>query len=397
MIIESKNEPIYMAIAFGVVEQEAYLPCDMKQLREDGRVYREVYYKMVDSEPVEYEGEIDAKTPDLYEKYTSFTVPAGNTVITGDYKVAAWGITEIDGKPSLKTPYPTNSSSCTIPMPNDIILTENLPLNKTLSATDKVLKVAVKEDPYAPELAYCWKGSQASSAFGVGDVISGATSTELTVPEIGWYQVDISATLNRNPISISSNLCKVVDYVAPPRVTSIVTKQLRINPKASLEENVNKDGSIMSYDAEVTAKKIRLHIDADVVAKEGYDKALYTNTIDANNKITSFDYIWQMREPDNQKYTTLSPKNPVSGITFIEDKPNEIIVDSNLKYNIVVFRCLVVNNLNGNKAVFDHSCAGNFEASLGDFKIVEGEPQAPYIYESPETQKFVFNVSKFVE
>jgi hypothetical protein len=80
-----------------------------------------------------------------------------------------------------------------------------------------------------------------------------------------------------------------------------------------------------------------------------------------------------MQSPDNDKYMTI--KEGTVGIDGLGTKT--LKVDKRLKYPGATFRCLVVNKLNGQKAVFDHT--GKYDGSdvsLGMFKA-----EAPYIYD----------------
>ncbi len=389
VFVDTKDEPIYMAVSLGSVKQKDYLPCDMIELRNTGKVYREVYYEKTSSgEYVEYDKDIDETTPDLYEEYTSFTVPATGT-ITGSYKVAAWGIKEVSGKENMKTHYPHVSGVCTIPEPNPIKLDDNLNAIEILKNNKAELKVAVAEDPYKPVLTYTWYGGHANAA-SLSKVSEEGTALEAT--DIGWYKVDISSTVNRTPISLTSKICKVVEPVQPVRVKSLNTSYKRYIVDSNSTTPINKveDG----YDVGFSAQKVLLHIDANVVAKDGYHEGLYTETeLDANgnstDKVIGFKYVWQMTVPDGQnKYINIDEKTP--GFEFNKN-PNELIITSAAKNPIMNIRCLVVNTLNNETAVFDHSCIGNVDSSIGNFPLVEGKMQAPYIYAN-ETEAFVFGI-----
>lgn len=410
VFVDNKDQLIYKSVVIGTVKQEDYLPCDMTKLAETGKVYREVYYwitnedeaVLADGEPnpdyvpnyEEYDFEIDPEVT-LYEKYTSFTVPSEVT-ITGSYKVAAWGIKEVSGKEDMKTHYPRLSSICTIPEPNAIILTNNLEAIEVLKDNKAALQIAVEDDPYKPVLTYSWQGSHA----GIDSLknIDKADKDNYEATDIGWYRVNVNSTVNRTPVSSSSVICKVINPVTPPRVTSInASGNLTVKADADLPINDIANG----YANPVAAKEIVLHIDANVVAKDGYHPGLYTETeIDekgnSTDKIKGFKYVWQMALPDNiNNYQTIDRKMP--GFIFDDNKPNELKVTPAVKNPVMSIRCLVVNTLNNQTAVFDHSCVGNVDPSIGNFPLTadKGEMQIPYIYENPVTEGFVFNVRTY--
>jgi hypothetical protein len=70
---------------FGVVDNDTYLKCDPQPTE---KVPHEIYYQKIDNAMVEYTGVINeetASTIELYERYSGFTVPAGNVNVTGNY------------------------------------------------------------------------------------------------------------------------------------------------------------------------------------------------------------------------------------------------------------------------------------------------------------------------
>jgi hypothetical protein len=78
--------------------------------------------------------------------------------------------------------------------------------------------------------------------------------------------------------------------------------------------------------------------------------------------------------------------NNEPGVTI---EGNKIIISNKFSYAFATFRCLVVNELNGAKAVFDHTGLGLFEkTNLGEFK-----QEAPYIYE--DNKIFEFNIKNY--
>ena len=193
------------------------------------------------------------------------------------------------------------------------------------------------------------------------------TNSSLKVEEPGWYSVEVISTLNREAKHQLSSVCKVTNMPKPPIVesqTSVfvdITNTTKENPqKFTIKTNLNNP--------------------------DNYNKEILTDEVDENGNIKSFTYVWQMQIPDSEKYITI--KEGTVGIDGLGT--DTLKVDKRLNHLGATFRCLVVNNLNGKKAVFDHS--GRYDGkdpSLGQF-----EAKAPYIYEDP-TLYFDFSVRNY--
>lgn len=102
------------------------------------------------------------------------------------------------------------------------------------------------------------------------------------------------------------------------------------------------------------------------------------------------DYIWEINPSNTEEYKPI--KDNATGISGLHT--NSITIDydfdmlSQMTPAAANFRCIVVNRLNGFKAIFNHSGqVNNFKDSDGIFK---NEP--PYIYE--DNKGFVFTVMK---
>ena len=366
---------------FGVVNNDTFIKCDPQPVE---RVLHEIYYVADATNPmgyVEYVDEINedtAKTIELYERYSGFTVPAGSVNVTGQYQAAAWGSVDIGDGKKLTTQYPRRSDVCVIPGPSTIMFKAggNLEQGKILKMNDDnelegVLTVDLVVDEYKPSINYLWRKSTAHAE----DVINAENDVyvntldeaTLTVTEPGWYAAEVTSTLNRETKHQFSNICKVTNSPEPPVVTSQISAFVDIT------------GTTKENPKEFT-------IEADVHNPLSYHKALLTDEADDEGNISSFEYIWQMQSPDNDKYMTI--KEGTVGIDGLGTKT--LKVDKRLKYPGATFRCLVVNKLNGQKAVFDHT--GKYDGSdvsLGMFKA-----EAPYIYDD-QTLHFAFSVKNY--
>lgn len=363
---DEDGEPVTYG-SFGTINNYTYIVCDPQPTV---RVPHEIYYEEIGSAMKEYTGEIDevtAATKILYERYSSFTVPE-EIGVTGNYYAAAWGyVTDKSGK-VVKTPYSRSSSVCVIPGPSTILFKANgdLTNGKVLRLNadeeyEETLSVQVVTDEYQPVVNYVWRRSTASPE----DVIDpeftalvDANEANLTVSEPGWYAVEVKSTLNRETKNKFSNICKVTKSPAPPVVT----------PQES--RFVDITGATKENPQEFT-------INAEVYNPLNYDEDLLRD---------SFEYVWQMQNPDTDKFITI--KEGTLGIDGLGS--HTLKVDNRLKYTGATFRCLVINHLNGEKAVFDHT--GKYDGSdmtLGMFK-----QEAPYIYDN-EILHFAFSVKNY--
>ena len=367
-------------VKFGTVNHDAYIetknPVDMPHARyftKNGSAY-ELYT----------DRPIDPKVT-LYEKYSAFTVPTTGTV-TGLYHAAAWNTIDASGYAKaenltedrfnvgtyfvkvggnyveeaefdaaetyyykvdkiLETPFPTESSTCLLPGPRNIIISKNLANGAILFSDDEEtvanvqLDIEIEQDSYNPEVTYAWK----SSAVGADKVEASSTvigqDSSLVVTQPGWYGVEISSLLNRKPETKFSNIIKVTEKPVPPQL--ILQEPQYESVKAAP----------VTYSVEV-------------------DPAI----LDVNNllKSDSISYVWQIMIPDHS-WTDLTGKE--SGITI---NGNSITINNKLAHTSAAFRCLVINELNGAKAIFDHS--GTFAPA--DDKMGEFKPETPYIYEN---------------
>lgn len=431
-ILTDKTQPIKDAIVFAESAEE-YRICD-PQPKE--KVAREIYYyydanDINKTNPIEWiNGTIELDDNDtpiiknadkevvtLYEKYTALTIPETGT-ITGSYKVAAWGKTLRSGKTPLRTPYPKCSEECIIPIPNAIKFDNNLNANETLQ-NNLELKVVITEDDYHPELSYQWRTSKVSNNKDTMVAIENATNAEYSPVEPGWYSVAVNASLNRTPISETSEVCRVSYPVEPPIVTSLPVNNNEIYI-GNNNEGVNNPND--GYTTSTHTQRAILRVTADVVKKPFYERVVVENDDFVANKFfvlmgdeyisateydseqtyyqlveqsadlysDSFEYIWQMQK--NRVYVDVTNTTP--GVLFDKEHPNQITVTPALKDQYNVFRCLVKNTLNGQSAVFDHSGVGGVNSILGKFELnTEGAPIAPYVYDT-NTKNFAFTVIK---
>lgn len=406
-VVAENGEVTYTT--FGSVA-DAYIPFD-PQPKE--RVQNERYYvKTGDNAYDLFVDDLFDENETYYEKYSSYTVPTEGHIV-GNYQAAAWnnivvpnGYSRYEGELTeeeftngvfyikdetgysiatefntntvyyvtkvLTTLYPRRSDVCLLPGPSTIMFKADgdlksgviLKFDEKDGKIKATLKMELEVDAYQPSIQYEWRKSTVAK----GDVLdvdtevfTTTTTPELEVNDVAWYSARVASTLNRETKYQFSNVCRVTESPLPP----VVDKQE--SQSGMITKPVHKEPYTFS-------------VSANVYNPLDIDKELLTNTVE-DGKITSFDYIWQYLLVDMPDFKTIPDGMP--GITGLHT--NAITVDNKLEHPHATFRCLVVNNLNGERAIFDHSGTYTGGDFLGTF-----ESKAPYIYENPEEDSYVF-------
>lgn len=319
------------------------------------RVAHERYYYKVNDTYKLYTGAIPTDNQ-LYERYNVLNIPSTGEV-TGYYKACVYN--RIGNQ---ETRNPVFSSSCLMPGPQKIAFKETGDLASGLIMADggaALLQVGLEEDLYSPSIAYEWRKSQSAREEVLDEKIEVWEKTEdgsILVEEPAWYSVRVISTLNREQDKKFSTVCKVTNPPLPPLVETQDNPSVRIGTTPV----------VLS------------------VATKVSNEANLENTLLLSEK---FEYIWQLRPIDSEVFITVDEK-----FAGIEGQGTaELTINSDLSYNgerlIAAFgRCLVVNVLNGERAVFDHSGTGNFDETYGVFGL-----ETPYIYED-KADDFSFSV-----
>lgn len=390
---------------FGTVNHEVYL-----EVKNPQDIAHEIYYeKTSDGAYKEYTGVIPANKP-LYEKFSTFTVPASGEV-TGLYHAAAWntidasGYSKVDNLTEdrfnantyyvksgntyvvadsfdedqtyftkidkhLTTNLPTESSTCLLPGPRPIVVSKDLETGAIFAVPENgtnalvSLSVEIEDDDYRPDISYDWRMSKVSkdNVFkDTTDSITSDNSKTYIVKETGvdnglgdgWYGVAITSRLNRKGETRYSNIIKITHDPIPPKVLFI-------------DDTDKIFGKLTSADSTVN-----FTVDVDATNLDVTDELLSEN----------IEYVWQMSLQD-QGWNTLTGKE--SGINI---NGNTLTVNGNFGYIYASFRCLVINTLNGKKAIFDHSSA--FEPT--DDKLGTFAKEPPYIFEDNKSFEFVIS------
>lgn len=378
------------------------------------RVPHEKYYRETTEEDgilgidgkkyCEYVGEFGEDAPSLYERYTVLMIKNTETDITGNYWVAAKNIVNVtdyirvsnltagtfgdgeyyyrnvDGAYLLATTFEDSkqyymqsskelqsvdvqSYKCVLPAPTEIVIATDLPEGAILENEQVNLSIALESPKYEQtNISYAWQSK--NTVDGDFTNIEGATAASYEANAEGWYKVHVVAELNRKETEKDSAIIKVTNLPDPPKVVSQETG---------------------SYNVSRNAATLVVAVDS--------------NTVDENNPLKSdaITYIWQIQVPDAEWVTIVNePGVQITGTG------NTLVVNNTLKYAAAKFRCLVINELNGHKAIFNHSEDAIADKDIAALGTYMDEP--PYTYGNVdedgivvgrETNSFEFIVTNY--
>lgn len=352
-------------VIFGTVKDE------FVEVEPEARVAHERYYLADGNAYVLYTGEIphpEGKT--LYERYSTFVVPSEGK-ITGHYQAAAWNTIRVpETDKVLTTLYPTRSDACLLPPPADIVIEENLKEGAILEASvneeeetvyNSTLEVKTKVDNYEPDISYQWRKSLVSAEAAVDEdtaIYAETAVNKLDVAEPGWYSVNIVSELNRTKKELISDVCKVTHKPEPPVVAA---------------QNMN-DNVLLGH---VNKAPVTFSVNASI-----------NNPLEMAEELLSdkIHYVWQIAYTDTNNVYINIPEN-FAGVSGLGT--SAITVTEKLKVPAATFRCLVINELNGAKAIFDHSGDYVSDGTLGEYK-----EEAPYRY-ADAALNYIFTAVNF--
>lgn len=325
---------------FGVSE-DAYIAVSEEDAKV--KVPHVRYYVKKENSYELYTGSFPA-TETLYTRFAAYTV-AEDVDITGKYHVRAYNNVSTNNGVIRSATYAA-SSDCLLPPPKDVVINENLHDGVILKDDKADLTLTLAADEYNPAITYEWRSSAVSAEAALDketEVVTTTTDAAFTATTPGWYSARAIATLNRKVKDLFSNVCKVTHKPLPPVVAF------------QGNETVYIEGD----------NSVSLTIEASIANADNIATELLSDKI---------HYIWQIR-PINATDSN-SWINVVEGDAGISGFDTDtLVIDKNLPYAGANFRCLVVNELNGAKAVFDHSGSYDGKLDIGEFK-----DEIPYVF-----------------
>lgn len=325
---------------FGVSE-DAYIEVSEEDAKV--KVPHVRYYVKKENSYELYTGSFPA-TETLYTRFAAYTV-AEDVDITGKYHVRAYNNVSTNNGVIRSATYAA-SSDCLLPPPKDVVINENLHDGVILKDDKADLTLTLAADEYNPAITYEWRSSAVSADAALNketEAVAVTTDAAFTATAPGWYSARAVATLNRKVKDLFSNVCKVTHKPLPPVVAF------------QGNETVYIEGD----------NPVSLTIEASIANADNIAAELLSDKI---------HYIWQIRPinaTDSNGWINIIEGD--AGISGFDT--DTLVIDKNLPYAGANFRCLVVNELNGAKAVFDHSGSYDGKLDIGEFK-----DEIPYVF-----------------
>lgn len=192
-----------------------------EEVNPTSRVKGDVYYTKVGSDDALayelYTGDIPTTDgTQLYERYTTFTIPDGTEEVVGRYRVEATN-TVGDVTLGANTSNPVPSTTCVLPAPAPVQIETDLPTHKFLDSKTNMaaLGVGLATDSANPVHSYSWSYSDTDATLQT-DVESKGTAFSIDADAAGWYQLTVTASLNRKEEVGKSIICRVTALPKAP-------------------------------------------------------------------------------------------------------------------------------------------------------------------------------------
>lgn len=331
-----------------------------EETKDSAPVTNKIYYVVSGTAPLGYE-EIShaqfATTKEegtkIYERYALYNItdsvsPNGDGVVTGTYKLVA----------THKLGFPSKDKELVVTIPGPEVLdfvsgdkdadgkALGLPMNGTLLKNDKDLEISVEvnnDDALATtyqSMTYLWKkNTQNDSEEGMvevetniydndddGNVGKKTDTLALANATPGWYKVYVTSMLNRDTISIESNVARVTKAPVAP------TLKFAYDPAADNVDLVDAN--------DFPNRLVELKIESNA----------YPNPV----KLHTDKLIYEWYDED----VLITKDTP--GFTLVD---NKLLIDGKLFSNQkMLIECHVSNELNG--AVSGESRSGIFMVSF---------------------------------
>lgn len=357
---------------FGTVVQDEVISANAEFA--DGEIpsrnFPERYY---DENDAIYTGPFPTKNL-LNTKFTTYTVnPADKNIdINGTYYARAVNVVSVNGTDIESTHY-AQTSKALIPGPKEIVIDKDLAQGLVIDDLSANLSIELADDNYNPEIKYIWSSNSASDVIDFtslennDDNYSNDASLNVTLSEApAWYGVKVYSSLNRKEKTKESKICKVT---LPPVPPTVVSKRR----DDTIDGNLSDGPVTLTIEAAPTVPTV-------VEGETAKNLALYSEQL---------HYVWQYKPIDNvsnANWTTVDKAD-----NRFEGQGTDTLKVINIEpYGGILCRCLVINELNGRLAIFDHSNTYEPDENepLGEFLN-----KAPYIYAETNDTKLSYTYS----
>lgn len=266
----------------------------------------------------------------LFERFTSYTVPSGETKVTGQYQV------RVVNKKNVNTSVEVGSKVCQLVSPDDIQFDAKGNLAETLIIPEKGTTLAVSIKPDANAIAanrtFTWtrRVADANTVDSTFEPVYSTDSKKQPIPSSikisspGWYQVQIDSNLNRETKTAKSIMCKATaDPKVPTSEYTEAAKQLQ-----------TIDGApIYSANGEHTLEVIASIKDIPA----GHSIDLYSDAL---------TYTWSIQTVNDGPFRDLTEKD--KGVYYTGSLGgSQLKINNPAGADTRTYRCIVSNTLNG--------------------------------------------------
>lgn len=326
------------------------------------------------------EGEVLVDT-ELFEKYTTLTIKPGTGYekVTGLYYVGATnyvGQTEIEVKdedgnvlytvPGINSTSEVKSTQCYVPTPAPVtITTGDLPSNKFTADGKTTLTLTPEVDAGDPQRTYTWYkitdelAQDEDKKWVLGEANATAlpaksgidkNTLEVSAEEAGWYYAHVDSLLNRAHTIADSNICRVVNPVSQPVITTLSYKYWdNTNGIPSFNDSETGWNKIYNKDGGEVADAIIGGSETGV--SFGDRVRLRVNIEDLSSKLLSDNvtYQWYVIRPDKGDGDRLTLDDVGSNSILLSDTFNtpELDVRCTDDGKAYVYYCEITNTLAG--------------------------------------------------
>lgn len=262
---------------------------------------------------------------DLYERYTSYTVPSGDAKVTGTYIVKATNTIT----PNVSLPQPSNP--CVLIGPDVVTLTKDLEESRIILDSEKGVDLTIGSKPQrnqATQVKYSWAVNTQSNAINFAEDLKPGNGTIYNTKTPGWYQSKVEATLNRETKEMATKVCKVTFYPKIPildydEATKAMIGEGSVIP--TFTGNAVLNVVIVSSRPEEYEGKTEF---AEELFSEGYT------------------YRWTKQQPDGVE-TPVTAADVTSGLIEGPIDGPSLAVKEQATFGTYAFKCYVTNYLNG--------------------------------------------------
>lgn len=201
----------------GTVNHNVFEPVSEEALA-NGLVAGEQYYVATEETPVSYVAYTSHLVPEnvtLYQRYTTYTVPAGATKVTGEYCVKA--VNTI----GVKTSNPQASQVCRLVSPDGVEFTTNL-VGVAIIPDGDSKRLTVHTNKQASNdavMTYTWVKDITDNSFNAAETAQANEHNYIDITTPGWYRVTADVLLNREQKFATSGICKATFAPKIPAMT----------------------------------------------------------------------------------------------------------------------------------------------------------------------------------